>query len=795
MPAVLTTDSDLLAALRNGGREEAFRALVERHLGLVFGLAMRRTGQRALAEDISQNVFAALAKRAAKLRAEPTLAGWLHRVTLLECAGALRRESAHGRKLAAFTEHAAAPPGRSVWSEALPVLDECIAALPGADRDLVLMRFFERKGYRDIAAALGKSEDAAQKQGERALQKLADLLARKGVAFSTASLASLLMAQAASAAPTGLSLTLAKGALAGIPILESKSLLLQALEFMAQSKVRTAVAVALIAAVPIVWQASAIRALQRELTDARKPVVAPAPVKPATLAAAARPPASRANAAAVRPASLPVAEVAASLFAGDVAIAWERALTEPDPLMRARKLADLLGSLTAESAPLVAEVFQRFEKSGRNFESEQNLFLRAWGRVDGGAAVLHATKGGTELKARSKTLAALAGWATTEAHSTRAWLEALPDTAPREALIYGLLDGWSTVNFPAAASYAESRPRSESRNSFRELLLERSLALGGVTAAQQWFTGIPDDEHNSLYKQRAFDEVIRSMLYRDPAAAAQWLAQQGGRAYLTAGPITETAAKLAQTAPLEALRWLENFRAAPDGAVKDGVATVMKDWAKRDVNAAGLFLQGQSQHPQYDAMAGSFAQAIAKSNPQAALAWAQSLRDESARTAAQNAVAKGWLRQEPDAAKAWFYSGGYKDEWVKEMAAARDHAALSVRYQLAEANANVTKIKQYIALSDAEGAAQSQLDLATALLTQTTAERLAESVDYTVETVGGLPGAVGAPGMGRDSGALAGQIFWDAKPAIQGGQNAARARTCTSPLPAAQRQNCVQCHQ
>lgn len=678
MPASPPTDTDLLAALRNGGREEAFRALVGRHLGLVFGLAMRRTGQRALAEDISQNVFAALAKRAAKLRAEPTIAGWLHRATMIECADALRREAAHGRKLAAFAEHATAQPGRSVWSEALPLLDEAIATLPVADRDLILMRFFERKGYRDIAAALGKSEDAAQKQGERALQKLADLLARKGVAFSTASLASLLTAQAASAAPVGLSLTLAKGALAGISTLESKSLLLQTLEFMAHTKTRTAVAVALLAAVPILWQAAAIRALQRDLAAARKPVVSPAPVKPPALAAAARPPASRASFAAVRPASLPVVEAAALPFGPEVAVAWERALLEPDPLVRARKLADLLGSLTAENAPLVAEVFQRFEKTGRNFESEQNLFLRAWGRVDGGAAVAFTTKGGTDLRAKSKTLAALAGWATTDANSTRAWLEALPDTAPREELIYGLLDGWSTVSFTAAASYAESRPRSPSRESFRELLLERSLAMGGVPAAQQWFQGIADNEHNSLYKQRAFAEVIRSMLYRDPAAAAQWLAQQGGRAYLTAGPITETAAKLAQTAPLEALRWLENFRTAPDGAVKDGFSLVMKDWAKRDLNAAGLFLQGQAQHPQYDAMAGSFAQAIAKSNPQNALAWAQSIRDEAARTAAQEAVGKAWLRQEPDAAKAWFYSAGYTDERLKSWTASDQQ--LAARY-------------------------------------------------------------------------------------------------------------------
>lgn len=766
MPAAAPTDTELLAALRNGGREDAFRALVERHLGLVFGLAMRRTGQRALAEDISQNVFAALAKRAAKLRAEPTIAGWLHRATMIECADALRRESAHGRKLAAFSEHVATQPGRSVWSEALPLLDEAIAALPGADRDLILMRFFERKGYRDIATALGKSEDAAQKQGERALQKLADLLARKGVAFSTASLASLLMAQAASAAPIGLALTLAKGALAGISTLESKSLLLQTLEFMAHTKTRTAVAVALLAAAPILWQAAEIRALQGDLAAAHQPAVVAAPVKPPTLAAASRPPAARTSSAAVRPAAPAVAETAALPFGPEIAGAWERALLEPDPLVRTRKLADLLGSLTAENAPLVAEVFQRFEKSGRNFESEQNLFLRAWGRVDGGAAVAFTTKGGTELKAKSKTLAALAGWAATDASSTRAWLEGLPDTAPREELIYGLLDGWSTVSFAAAASYAESRPRSQARDGFRELLLERSLALGGVPAAQQWFQSIPDNEHNSLYKQRAFDEVIRSMLYRDPAAAAQWLAQQGGRAYLTAGPITETAAKLAQTAPLEALRWLENFRVAPDGAVKAGVATVMTDWAKRDVNAAGLFLQGQAQHPEYDALAGSFAQAVAKSDPRSALAWAQSIHDETARSAAQDAVGKVWLRQEPDAASAWLVAAGYTEERLKHLQ--ESHDRLAVAYK------TVMGIKQR------------------------------ETALYPLKTeMAGLSGQVEAAltrqDLGRDSTTFVVDAleFTDEKSASNVtflNYEQAKARTCTSPLPAAQRQNCVQCH-
>ena len=47
--------------------ESAFAALVRQHLNLVFATALRQVGDRRLAEEISQDVFAALAKKAGAL--------------------------------------------------------------------------------------------------------------------------------------------------------------------------------------------------------------------------------------------------------------------------------------------------------------------------------------------------------------------------------------------------------------------------------------------------------------------------------------------------------------------------------------------------------------------------------------------------------------------------------------------------------------------------------------------------------------------------------------------------------
>src|SRR5688500_8013252 len=80
----LITDQRLLQEYLEHGSEAAFRALVDRYVNLVFGTARRRLSDDDAARDVTQEVFAALARRAAWLRGKASVAGWLHRTTLLE---------------------------------------------------------------------------------------------------------------------------------------------------------------------------------------------------------------------------------------------------------------------------------------------------------------------------------------------------------------------------------------------------------------------------------------------------------------------------------------------------------------------------------------------------------------------------------------------------------------------------------------------------------------------------------------------------------------------------------------
>jgi DNA-directed RNA polymerase specialized sigma24 family protein len=84
-----------------------------------------------------------------------------------------------------------------------PVLDEAIASLGDEDRNALLLRFFQNESLTSVGAKLGVSEDAAQKRVSRALGKLRELLAGRGINTTAAALSVVLTANGVQAAPAG----------------------------------------------------------------------------------------------------------------------------------------------------------------------------------------------------------------------------------------------------------------------------------------------------------------------------------------------------------------------------------------------------------------------------------------------------------------------------------------------------------------------------------------------------------------------------------------------------------------
>jgi RNA polymerase sigma factor (sigma-70 family) len=212
-------DKELLRRYARYHVEPAFATLVQRHLPLVYTAALRRVnGDGALAHDVAQAVFVALAREAPKLLGHEVLAGWLYVATRHAAANAMRSEQRrkHREQEAwAMHDNVESADAEANWEQLRPELDAVMDDLDPAERDAVLLRYFEGRPYAEIGSRMGTTEDAARRRVDRALDKLRDLLTRRGVTSTAAALGGLLSANSVVGAPVGLAGVVTASVLAG----------------------------------------------------------------------------------------------------------------------------------------------------------------------------------------------------------------------------------------------------------------------------------------------------------------------------------------------------------------------------------------------------------------------------------------------------------------------------------------------------------------------------------------------------------------------------------------------------
>jgi RNA polymerase sigma factor (sigma-70 family) len=263
----MTPDGELLRRYVDTGSEEAFGEVVRRHLDLVHSAALRQVnGDAHLAQDVAQEVFVDVARKARTLAGRPVLAGWLYtsaRYAAMKAARSESRRRAREAKAETMQEpQEQSGPGQD-WAQVRGALDEAMHELRGADREAILLRYFEGRQLEEVGVRLGLNGNAARMRVERALEKLRGALARRGVTTATA-LSAVLEANAVQTAPAGLAGTLTGVAVAaGGP---GTGGMVTVLKVMATTNVKLGVTALVVAGLgaALIWQLQSAAELRRQ---------------------------------------------------------------------------------------------------------------------------------------------------------------------------------------------------------------------------------------------------------------------------------------------------------------------------------------------------------------------------------------------------------------------------------------------------------------------------------------------------------------------------------------------------
>jgi RNA polymerase sigma-70 factor (ECF subfamily) len=173
------TPDAVLVSRSAQGDESAFRELLHRHQGAVYGFAFRFLKDAQEAEEVAQEVFLRLYRTAGAYRCQASLRAYLFRIAKNRCIDLLRKNR---------PESMADPPeitdGRTAFdqvaeAESLQRLLGALDRLPDNQRAAVLLRHDQGLRYDEIAESLNLTVSAVDSllvRARRTLRKrLSDL--------------------------------------------------------------------------------------------------------------------------------------------------------------------------------------------------------------------------------------------------------------------------------------------------------------------------------------------------------------------------------------------------------------------------------------------------------------------------------------------------------------------------------------------------------------------------------------------------------------------------------------------
>ena len=160
-------------ALAAGGDRDAFERLYRANSGRVFALCIRMVGDRAAAEELTQDVFVRAWEKLGQFRGDSSFSTWLHRLAVNVVLNARKQQGRHRARHEEMDGE-----NESLSQAGLPVpgmrldLEAAIALLPAGARKVFVLHDVEGYRHEEIADQLGLAVGTSKSQLHRARMAL-----------------------------------------------------------------------------------------------------------------------------------------------------------------------------------------------------------------------------------------------------------------------------------------------------------------------------------------------------------------------------------------------------------------------------------------------------------------------------------------------------------------------------------------------------------------------------------------------------------------------------------------------
>ncbi|HEV8365096.1 MAG TPA: RNA polymerase sigma factor [Gemmatimonadaceae bacterium] len=176
-------DSTTDVALAAAGDRQAFERMYRTHVNRVFSVCVRMSGDRVLAEELTQDVFVRAWAKLTLYRGESAFSTWLHRLAVNVVLNARKTEGRRRGRFAATAEGEDPDDAMPALARTAPAgisidLEAAIASLPPGARRVFVLHDVEGYKHEEIATMLEITSGGSKAQLHRARMLLREALER-----------------------------------------------------------------------------------------------------------------------------------------------------------------------------------------------------------------------------------------------------------------------------------------------------------------------------------------------------------------------------------------------------------------------------------------------------------------------------------------------------------------------------------------------------------------------------------------------------------------------------------------